>query len=190
MEIQRNCSNDFSPDTPLCEIRTDESARSRKICHSIQTYQTGLQSANQSAVGSSTSIRMDPDIVSHVVLPGETSATPREKGGNMESRKGKASFYQVGFGPASTIQPKRLFQTEDIGNSSLKCQYHNELNRDLFSDDQFYEGLDLDALEAEATELLRHNCVSPMRKRTWASPNPSADANTEMTNSPSFDLGI
>ncbi|KAK9162160.1 hypothetical protein Syun_003062 [Stephania yunnanensis] len=190
MVVEQNCSIDFSPGTQHCEMETDESAKSRKNDHSVQTYQTSLQSANQSVVRSSTSCRMDPDGVSHLVSQGEPSNTPKgEK--TMESRKRRASFCQGGYGLANIIQPKRLFHPEDTGNSSLQHQDHNnESNRDLFFDDQFYNDLDLDALEAEATALLRQNCASPMRKRPCSSPNPSADANIETMNSPSFDLGV
>ncbi|KAL2893546.1 DEAD-box ATP-dependent RNA helicase FANCM, partial [Bienertia sinuspersici] len=55
-----------------------------------------------------------------------------------------------------------------------------------FSDDQFYEGLDLDELEAQAAKLLSQRTGSSTQRKI---PEPSPQ-NTTIMSSPSFDLGI
>lgn len=55
------------------------------------------------------------------------------------------------------------------------------------SDDQFFEGLDLDALEAEATKLLSQRTRSSVPSKRISEPSPK---NAAFFGSPSFDLGI
>ena len=61
---------------------------------------------------------------------------------------------------------------------------HDELTAIAISDDEFYEGLDLDAVEAQAAELLRSKAPVGLAARVDLSPDVDFEA------SPSFDLGI
>lgn len=96
----------------------------------------------------------------------------------------------------TSIQPKRLFQPEITLEASVPCQPEiNAVNGgDLFSDDQFYEGLDLDLdldeLEAQATALLRSKTQSSIDNIHTVVPDPLSKHKPELSNSPSFDLGI
>ncbi|KAF9608476.1 hypothetical protein IFM89_009842 [Coptis chinensis] len=100
-------------------------------------------------------------------------------------------YLLVGYDPETSLQPQRLFHLEETGESSLQCQpKSNELNGDVFCDDQFYEGLDLDALEAQATKLLKHKSELSMDRKQCDFPNPVTEKGPELSHSPSFDLGI
>jgi len=55
------------------------------------------------------------------------------------------------------------------------------------TDDQFFEGLDLDALEEEATKLLSQRTRSSLPSKRISEPSPQ---NAASFSSPSFDLGI
>ncbi|KAF2317439.1 hypothetical protein GH714_022286 [Hevea brasiliensis] len=63
-----------------------------------------------------------------------------------------------------------------------------DANAEVFHDDQFFEDLDLDAVEAQATLLLKHRSKLSVQKQDVA---PKSDAqNFDLQSSPSFDLGI
>ncbi|KAL5704225.1 hypothetical protein ACHQM5_022680 [Ranunculus cassubicifolius] len=154
-------------------VEPDEtgSCSSGKISHHPQTPQAGLRSANQSAVRCSNLCQMD----SVISIPSE---------GSGESRKRKLL--------ETSIQPKRLFESEFTLEKPMPSQpEHNAFNGDMFSDDQFYAALDLDELEAQATALLRSKTQLSMdNKRHTVVPDPLSSHKPELSNSPSFDLGI
>ncbi|KAF5184408.1 Dead-box atp-dependent rna helicase fancm [Thalictrum thalictroides] len=186
------CSTGLNPGSMQFGAETVEigSCSSGKISHPFQIPQTGLRSANQSSMKSSNLCQIDLEGNSRVYMSSETSAAPREER-KTENRKRKLSFHQVGYDFGTSLQPQSLFQSEDIGETNLQCQpKNNEHSGDVFNDDQFYEGLDLDALEAQATRLLLQKSEISMDSKQWLTPAPLTEKNPVFPNSPSFDLGI
>ncbi|KAK4794259.1 hypothetical protein SAY86_012253 [Trapa natans] len=61
---------------------------------------------------------------------------------------------------------------------------------DPFSDDQFYDDIDLDEVEAHATLLLKHKPEPPRPDQGVVVPVKDDSINTDCLVSPSFDLGI
>lgn len=98
------------------------------------------------------------------------------------SRKRKLAVQEQGYLPAINLDREFSIYTEagkEEGGGG-EC--------DLFLDDQFYEGIDLDEVEAQATLLLKH-------KSELSRPDqgnvPVEDAQKlDCLSSPSFDLGI
>ncbi|KAL5973592.1 hypothetical protein ACLOJK_030245 [Asimina triloba] len=79
---------------------------------------------------------------------------PIEGESRIEGRK-KKLFHQVGFDSEVKLREDSRFQSEGTSKTSLNCpDENNELNCNAFYDDDFYEGLDLDAVEAQATVSL------------------------------------
>uniref|UniRef100_F6GY81 Uncharacterized protein n=1 Tax=Vitis vinifera TaxID=29760 RepID=F6GY81_VITVI len=169
---QPNFSADFSPCTlaPMTRITETGSSLSKT------TY-----SLNQSSERNTVSIQINPEIISSEAIP-LTSVSPRENERKLESRKRKLGIYQGGSVPAINLE--RQFQLEAASKeSSLQHQAEKiETNGDVFYDDQFYEGLDLDAVEAQATMLLRHKSELFTQKQDPQS--------LDLFGSPTFDLGI
>ncbi|KAL0314142.1 UNVERIFIED_CONTAM: hypothetical protein Sangu_2258600 [Sesamum angustifolium] len=104
----------------------------------------------------------------------------------LESRKRKLSFYQAQSVPTVNLDKEFSLISEAPGkNSAVQIQAEKtEENRDIFEDDQFYEGIDLDAVEEEAAKLLRYktDCstqqtanVSEPIQQSWGSSSPSFD---------------
>ncbi|KAF8404237.1 hypothetical protein HHK36_009119 [Tetracentron sinense] len=184
VESQPNCYTEISPDSlpPRTKSAETGSCSSGRISSSLQTPGTDVRFANQSAGRNSDICQMDSGTISLVAMPGETSGTSRKNESKMDSRKRKL-FYKVGYVPAISLDQEWL--SEDTGKASMQGQAENG---DVFYDDQFYAGLDLDAMEAQATKLLRYKSESTEEKGTI--PNPTAAENLGLPNSPSFDLGI
>ncbi|KAK8484157.1 hypothetical protein V6N13_103683 [Hibiscus sabdariffa] len=103
------------------------------------------------------------------------------------------SFFQLESIP--TINLVQEFKSEAGGkeksNASQLPQMNNVTeNDDNFDDDQFYASLDLDAMEAQATILLKNKSEPPLEKQEInAKPNPDLQ-NGGAQALPSFDLGI
>ncbi|XP_034676196.1 DEAD-box ATP-dependent RNA helicase FANCM isoform X2 [Vitis riparia] len=169
---QPNFSADFSPCTlaPMTRITETGSSLSKT------TY-----SLNQSSERNTVSIQINPEIISSEAIPW-TSVSPRENERELESRKRKLGIYQGGSVPVINLE--RQFQLEAASKeSSLQHQAEKiETIGDVFYDDQFYEGLDLDAVEAQATMLLRHKSELFTQKQDPQS--------LDLFGSPTFDLGI
>ncbi|KAK9270011.1 hypothetical protein L1049_025584 [Liquidambar formosana] len=182
-----NCTN-ISPLSvaPITRI-TGTGSSPGKTTYSLQTPQS--ESENQCAGRNSLSYQLNPERISSEAMPCTKLLSPIENE-RMESRKRKLSFYQVGSVPAINLEREFSFQSEATGNeSSMQGQAKKiEANGDVFYDDQFYEGLDLDAVEAQATMLLRYKSESSIQ-RPEIIPEP-ARQNLCLLGSPSFDLGI
>ena len=114
----------------------------------------------------------------------------------MQSRKRKLSFFQLESIPTINLDQEFSFQSEvgvkESSKASLQPQVDkitankNEFDDD--DDDQFYASLDLDAVEAQATLLLKNKSESSLDKpEIIAQPNLQ---NGGIQGSPSFDLGI
>ncbi|KAI3862231.1 hypothetical protein MKX03_024610, partial [Papaver bracteatum] len=108
------------------------------------------------------SYQRDPDPSSLSGMPPECSEGAPKEESKMDSRKRKLSF----------------------------CQPEDEnYNEDVFFDDKFYEGVDFDELEAQATKILGCKSALSKEKKQWTA-NTSTEETLGLLNSPSFDLGI
>ncbi|XP_018841125.2 DEAD-box ATP-dependent RNA helicase FANCM isoform X2 [Juglans regia] len=173
MERQHNHFATFSPISvaPMSRIGENGSS-SGKTLYSLRMPQT--DSGNQLTGRNSESFQTGR---SSSQVPCTTSVTIK---GNqeMETRKRKLSLYQSESTPTINLETEFLLQSEAAGRESLQhCDTNEDASKDAFYDDQFYEDLDLDAVEAQATLLLKQKSELPHPKN----PIPS---------SPSFDLGI
>ncbi|XP_073148428.1 DEAD-box ATP-dependent RNA helicase FANCM isoform X2 [Henckelia pumila] len=161
-----NGSTDFSPDSMFQSSTMNESGSSSATNHD-KTTQTGLESTAKNSRFVSTKIDNEcrPDI-----------------------RKRKLSFFQAQSVPMVNLDDKfSLLSKATAKTSSPLLEIRNmEEKRDVFEDDdQFYEGIDLDAVEEEASKLLRDCCV-----RNTAMTNEAIPLNLGIPGSPSFDLGV
>ncbi|KAJ4964035.1 hypothetical protein NE237_023974 [Protea cynaroides] len=188
---QLNCLTNFSPDS-LQSARPAESGScfSEKVKYSLQTPQTGLHSGNLSEGSNSVSYQMGLEKNSLFTLPGENDSLQREEC-KTERRKRKLSFIQVGSVPNPCLQQEGLFQSLATGTTSYEVQpASNDTNRDAaFYDDQFYESLDFDAMEAQAAKLLQLKPEVPTERKQMLNLSPCIEEGHRL-NSPSFDLGI
>ncbi|KAM7279588.1 hypothetical protein ACFE04_006722 [Oxalis oulophora] len=115
----------------------------------------------------------------------------------MESRKRKLTFEQSRSTLAINLERQLLAPSENVHQSEQtapKAFIHdhgetsnaNELMSD--DDDLFYQSLDLDAVEAQATMLLKHKSeIATQKQETIPKENQQQNL---VQNSPSFDLGI
>lgn len=107
---------------------------------------------------------------------------------NLESRKRKLSFYQSHSVPMINLENEfSLFPEAACKNPSMHVERIEQIG-DVFEDDQFYEGIDLDAVEEEATKLLRKKTECLTQKE--AALSEPVQQNVKILGSPSFDLGI
>lgn len=110
-----------------------------------------------------------------------------------DSRKRKLSFHHAHSLPKLNLDREfSLLSGAAHGNSSVHVHVETvetmEENIDAFEDDQFYEGIDLDALEEEATKLLKQKAECSTQKITAASE--TNQQNLGFLDTPSFDLGF
>ncbi|KAK6940331.1 Helicase, C-terminal [Dillenia turbinata] len=106
----------------------------------------------------------------------------RSGGTKQESWERKSSYYhQVGALPAINLEKEFSLQSEAVEEEVDNI----DTDKDLFYNDQFYEDLDLDELEAQATELLRNKS-----KQSAESHDKPSLQNPDAHSHPTFDLGI
>ncbi|KAK6116697.1 hypothetical protein DH2020_049579 [Rehmannia glutinosa] len=152
----------FSPDSVVQSSRMDGSGSSSGAKHD-DTPQTGLQSTARIS-----QFACD-EIPSEIV---ETT---------LDSRKRKLSFYQ-----AQSVPMVNLDKEFSVLSEAARGNFAE--NGDIFEDDQFYEGIDLDAVEEEAAKLLRQKTeCSTQKTATLSEP---IRPNLGVMGSPSFDLGV
>ncbi|RWR86870.1 ATP-dependent DNA helicase mph1 isoform X1 [Cinnamomum micranthum f. kanehirae] len=136
---------------------TDECGSYSKMAqNSLQTPQSIFCSENQSTIRNSKSCQLDRKraLLSPVA---ETHDHSTEDESKMDSRKRKLSFLEIASVSVTSSRQEYLFISKDTGNASNVCQPEcNKLNSDMFDDDQFYQSIDLDAVEAQATESLKY----------------------------------
>lgn len=108
----------------------------------------------------------------------------------MENRKRKLSYYQSGPIPATNLERNFSFQSEDTGKNLCQQGQGDNINAngEMTDDDQFYENLDLDAVEEHAALLLKQKSEFPVRKQEVIPQSQSQKLDIHC--SPSFDLGI
>ncbi|GMJ11668.1 Fanconi anemia complementation group M [Hibiscus trionum] len=172
----------FSPDCIASTSKDDGSGcPSYKTLYSLQAPQP--ESINQPAT------KNTEEWISSVPMPCRTydSAVENE---SLKSRKRNLSFFQVDSIPAINLEQE--FESEvggkELCNASQQPQVDNV--DDFDDDDQFYASLDLDAMEAQATILLKNKSEAALEKQEInGQPNPNMQ-NGGVEAPPSFDLGI
>ncbi|KAL0326352.1 UNVERIFIED_CONTAM: DEAD-box ATP-dependent RNA helicase FANCM [Sesamum radiatum] len=166
-----NFATNFSPDSVVQSSRINESGSSSGTKHD-PTPQTGLESTARNSQ------------LACLEIPSEMADS------KLESRKRKLSFYQAQSVPTVNLDKEFSLISEAPGkNSAVQIQAEKtEENRDIFEDDQFYEGIDLDAVEEEAAKLLRYK--TDCSTQQTANVSEPIQHNLGVLGSPSFDLGF
>lgn len=109
----------------------------------------------------------------------------------IDSRKRKLTSHQAQSVPIVNLDMEFSLIAEAAGkNSSMQLQVEGrtEDNVHIFDDDQFFEGIDLDAVEEEAAKLLKQKSERPIPKTAGFS-EPVGE-NVGFLGFPSFDLGF
>ncbi|KAL3641437.1 hypothetical protein CASFOL_016405 [Castilleja foliolosa] len=160
----------FSPDSVVRCSRIDESGISSGPKHD-ETPQTGLQSTARIS---------------------QFACNENESG--LERRRRNLSYYQAQSVPMINLDKEFSTISETAGEQEKPCmqilQVEKKMeNIDIFDDDQFFEGIDLDAVEEEATKLFRQKSECSTRGITTLSETVQQNLYF-MDSAPSFDLGI
>ncbi|XP_051139283.1 DEAD-box ATP-dependent RNA helicase FANCM [Andrographis paniculata] len=165
-------AKNFSPDSVAQSSRMDEDSGRASGTQHDHTPQPGLESTAKSS-----------QHAGHGSLTGIGES-------KLESRKRKLGYYQAQSVPAVNLdQMFSLLHQEDVANSTVETNAGRmEENRAIFDDDEFYQGIDLDAVEEEAARLLRYKSECSTQKTATVSEPVQQDVG--FMDSPSFDLGI
>ncbi|RLM58379.1 uncharacterized protein C2845_PM18G02260 [Panicum miliaceum] len=107
----------------------------------------------------------------------ETTMTNCESSTNLDCRKRKLSFLQPAVIPVINLEPEPT--------TEASSQFATGVTDDNYYDDAFFENLDLDAIEAEATALWRQKTTQSTQK-----PVETKKASELSFAPPSFDLGF
>ncbi|KAK3426055.1 hypothetical protein EUGRSUZ_F02585 [Eucalyptus grandis] len=163
---------------------SESTSSSGKSLHSL--YAPRSQLNNQSEGESAESLSKRHERISKR-MPSVASASATDGGSDVVERlKRKSRFHDPDSVTAINLEREFLSQ-EDIRNGEPVHQNHANgvpADCDLFSDDHFYEGVDLDAVEAQATLLLQRSSECSKEKEDMILPSAG------YVGSPSFDLGI
>lgn len=182
MERQPSSAATFSPDSVATTTRTPETGSSgEKTSFSLQTPQSDSTNQPNLPIGiESKSFRMNWNSEGRPCTAGISPGYERD----IESRKRKLSFHHSRSIPTVNLELEFSMQSEPAGRD----MQHSDANGDMLYDDQFYEGLDFDALEAQATFLLKQKSELPTQKaQVIPQLHPQ---NRSLDSAPSFDLGI
>ncbi|XP_073275949.1 DEAD-box ATP-dependent RNA helicase FANCM isoform X2 [Primulina huaijiensis] len=161
-----NVSTDFSPHSMVQSSTKNESGSSSGANYN-KTTQTGLELTAKNSGFFVTEI--------------DNECWP-------DSRKRKLSFFQAQSVPMVNLDDKFSLLCEATAKTSsqlLEIQNMEEKREVFDDDDQFYEGIDLDAVEEEASKQLRDCCARNISMTSEAMP-----LNLAIQGSPSFDLGV
>lgn len=186
MERLPNSCTDFSPTSVASKTRmSDSGSSSGMVHHSLQTPQIGSQSVGRI----SNSFLLKSKQISTEEMPCTTSGIPRDNESRIGGLKRKLSFYQVGSVPAINLDQDLSHSEAACRETSLQDQkMKHDPNGDMLDDDQFYDGLDLDAVEEEAAKILGYKSeLSVQKKAVIPAPNLPL---LRVMGSPTFDLGI
>lgn len=154
LERQPSSSATYSPDSAAPTMRTTETGSScGKPSFSLQTPQSDC--TNQPNKMDLKSFQMNCNAEG---TPCTTGVSP---GYEIESRKRKLSSHHSRSVPAVNLEREFSRQSEAAGRDLQ----HNDANGDVLYDDLFFEGLDLDAVEAQATLLLKQKSELPRQKQ-------------------------
>ncbi|XP_074571396.1 DEAD-box ATP-dependent RNA helicase FANCM [Curcuma longa] len=162
---------------------------SEGICASLQTPQNCLQSLNVSGSVHSATCHTGSKQGNLVTNRSEQSCMLRETSSRLEDRKKKLTFQNACSIPTENFQ-------QDISHLELSATdlTHDQIGSDLFCDDEFYQSIDLDAIEAQATELLKYKSRLPEDATPASSLNAPSEINevphVNQFSHPSFDLGL
>ncbi|XP_057974604.1 DEAD-box ATP-dependent RNA helicase FANCM isoform X2 [Malania oleifera] len=183
-----NINTELSPDCVAPSTRMTKPGFTPDTVNSFQT--TVIGSANQSAGVNSVSYPLNPEGSFSEAELHTAGICLKENEKKVEGRKRKLSFHQAGSVPVVNLEQEFSFQLEASCNvSCLQGQSDkNQVNTDVLDDDQFYDGLDLDEVEAQAAMLLKSkSALSTQEQNMIPESNPQ---NLDLLGSPSFDLGI
>ncbi|KAJ6764056.1 FANCONI ANEMIA GROUP M FANCM FAMILY MEMBER [Salix purpurea] len=181
MARESSSSATFTPDHGASTSRINGSGSS-----SVKTPQT--DSANQSAGRDIGPFQINQERIS-AARPCATTDFQRENTTRSETRKGRFSFCQPSI-PALNLEQKLSSQSEVPQKASFQQgpADKTDANEDMFYDDHFFATLDLDAVEAQATLLLKQRSDLSVQKQDLIL---NSDLqNLDLQSSPSFDLGI
>ncbi|CAH9136790.1 unnamed protein product [Cuscuta epithymum] len=174
VELLPKASSFHSPDNAVPRSVTNlTSSSSGTMNH--RTPQTGLESTSRS---------------SEAMPYGTAACSLGEKESNVGSRKRKFSFSETSPLPARNLEGDFGMHHGAGGrNSALPpVQEHSEKeNMDLFDDDDFLNGIDLDAVEQEAAKILQLKSQNSVHNQPTSISIPQ---NIGISDFPSFDLGF
>ncbi|KAF9670622.1 hypothetical protein SADUNF_Sadunf13G0088000 [Salix dunnii] len=181
MARESSSSATFTPDYGASTSKINGSGSS-----SVKTPQT--DSANQSAGRDIGPFQINQERIS-AARPCTTTDFQRENTTRSETRKGRFSFCQSSI-PVLNLEQKLSSQSEVPQKASFQQRPADKTddNEDMFYDDHFFATLDLDAVEAQATLLLKRRSDSSVQKQDLILK--SDLQNLDLQSSPSFDLGI
>ncbi|BAT91404.1 hypothetical protein VIGAN_06272800 [Vigna angularis var. angularis] len=163
----------FTPDCVTVAASTSESGDSSgKSFNHLHTEPT-KESANRT----SESVTID-QLTSEAVF---SSCCPKGNGTEIKSHKRRLSFYHSEHFPTMNLEQEFALQSKkEVGDVDAITN--------VLCDDQFYNDLDLDELEAKATLVLKRKLDLSIQKQDKVSQ--SHLPNLDIFGSPSFDLGI
>ncbi|XP_061362869.1 DEAD-box ATP-dependent RNA helicase FANCM, partial [Gastrolobium bilobum] len=168
-----NFSATFSPDHVTMATSVSESGDSSgKTTSHFQAEPT-----DQSANRTSESVHINQTTSKAVPSTGSLAGTRTE----IRSRKRRLTFYHSGNFPNMNLE-------QEFALHSKKETADADSTIDVLCDDQFYNDLDLDELEAQATSLLKRKLDLSIQKQDTIPQSHSP--NLDIFRSPSFDLGI
>ncbi|KAJ6757912.1 FANCONI ANEMIA GROUP M FANCM FAMILY MEMBER [Salix koriyanagi] len=158
MARESSSSATFTPDHGASTSRINGSGSS-----SVKTLQT--DSANQSAGRDIGPFQINQERIS-AARPCTTTDFQRENSTRSETRKGRFSFCQPSI-PALNLEQKLSSQSEVPQKASFQQgpADKTDANEDMFYDDHFFATLDLDAVEAQATLLLKQRSDLSVQKQ-------------------------
>ncbi|MQL72797.1 hypothetical protein Taro_005119, partial [Colocasia esculenta] len=166
------------------------SCASERISNSLQTPGNKFRCEDRSIDQNSVTYQMGPEKIDLPFANDLTSQQLKQES-KLEGRKRKLSFQHVALVPEKSFQKDQLIRSDSIGTESVHCQ--PDFNSDVLSfDDEFYEGLDLDAVEAQATKILRYKSEISAKQKALpvSSTEVEGDSDKDFEACPSFDLGI
>nr|XP_017237619.1 PREDICTED: Fanconi anemia group M protein homolog isoform X2 [Daucus carota subsp. sativus] len=181
---------DWSPDSLVNRTQINYSGRSEGTDQSLQIPQacSYLESTGRNPASSRLKCEKNAESMSN-----KSRDTQKEVESIAGSRKRKLSPCQVGPLPVQNLDGKFLLQSEaQAKDRSHWMNKDSPVTIEFDDDDQFYDGIDLDALEEQATKYLRSKSnLSMQNQMKNLDPNNHADLREEPSfDLPSFDLGI
>ncbi|XP_020253800.1 uncharacterized protein LOC109830850, partial [Asparagus officinalis] len=160
-----------------------ESCSSEKVCNHLPTHQTGLHSADESRGNQHVThqVELERTIVCENPIKGYSA--------KLESRKRKLSFQNNGSSAAKSPLEQfiELEHSREVLQQQRQQPGNSDVGADLLCDDDFYQSIDLDAVEEQATKLLKHKSSVTV---PCHSEKINEQLNMDVLCSPSFDLGI
>lgn len=178
-----NISTDYTPDSEVQTSRVDESKSS-----SGTADHDAPQTDPKSITRNSSSFQQNIKRISPEVMPCSITFSLRENDGNLESRKRKLSYCQTTSLPVVNLQNEFSRHSTAAGeNLHLSEEAAENAVCDPFDDDLFYQSIDFDAVEAEATRMLRNKPQSLVKNTVTSI---TVTQIPDGIDAPSFDLGI